>query len=76
VVEVDAAGRRAIVEVVIHEGRKHIVRRLLAAVGHPVERLVRTAVADVRLGQLSPGTVRELSGREPALLYRSGEPGI
>ena len=39
---VQAEGDQAIVEVVLHEGRKHIVRRLLAEVGHPVSRLVRT----------------------------------
>ena len=39
---VDVHNQRAVVEVVLHEGRKHIVRRLLAAVDHPVSRLVRT----------------------------------
>ena len=43
------AGSRAMVEVVLHEGRNHIVRRLLDAVGHPVQRLVRTAVGPVLL---------------------------
>ncbi len=58
------AGNRAMVEVVLHEGRKHIVRRLLAAVGHPVNRLVRTAVGPVRLGDLRPGTMRPLTPKE------------
>ena len=41
---VQAQGDRVLVEVKLHEGRKHIVRRALDAVGHPVTRLVRTAI--------------------------------
>lgn len=67
---VQSHGARAIVEVVLHEGRKHIVRRLLAEVGHPVQRLVRTAIGEVGLGGLRPGAVRELSRGELASLYR------
>jgi 23S rRNA pseudouridine2605 synthase len=66
---VQTAGSRAIVEVVLHEGRKHIVRRLLDAVGHPVERLVRTAIGPVRLGNQRAGTLRELTRTELAELY-------
>jgi 23S rRNA pseudouridine2605 synthase len=61
---------RAIVEVVLHEGRNHIVRRLLAAVGHPVERLVRTAVGPVRLGGQRAGSIRDLTRAELAELHR------
>jgi 23S rRNA pseudouridine2605 synthase len=57
---VGGAGSRAMVEVVLHEGRKHIVRRLLAEVGHPVQRLVRTRVGPVALGDLGPGRHRPL----------------
>ncbi|MGN6606232.1 MAG: pseudouridine synthase, partial [Jatrophihabitans sp.] len=64
---------RAIVEVVLHEGRKHIVRRLLAEVGHPVERLVRTAIGPVRLGGQRPGTLRDLTRDEVGELYRLAE---
>jgi 23S rRNA pseudouridine2605 synthase len=67
---VDAAGGRALVEIVLHEGRKHVVRRLLAATGHPVSRLVRTAVGPVRLGHLRAGTLRRLSQQEIGHLYR------
>jgi 23S rRNA pseudouridine2605 synthase len=67
---VEAAAGRALVEVVLHEGRKHVVRRLLAATGHPVSRLVRTAVGPVRLGHLRVGTLRRLSHQEVAALYR------
>lgn len=62
---------RALVEVVLHEGRKHMVRRLLAEVGHPVERLVRTAIGELRLGEQRPGTVRTLSRGEVGTLYRA-----
>ncbi|MBA3266461.1 MAG: rRNA pseudouridine synthase [Nocardioidaceae bacterium] len=55
---------RSIVELVIHEGRNHIVRRLLAGVGHPVLRLSRTAIGPIRLGPLKPGAVRELTAAE------------
>jgi 23S rRNA pseudouridine2605 synthase len=67
---VQTAGERAIVEVVLHEGRKHIVRRLLDAVGHPVQRLVRTSIGPVRLGGQRAGTLRELTRVELAELHR------
>jgi 23S rRNA pseudouridine2605 synthase len=66
---VDAHAGRAMVELVLHEGRKHVVRRLLDEVGHPVIRLVRTAIADVRLGNQRPGTLRPLNRPELASLY-------
>jgi 23S rRNA pseudouridine2605 synthase len=71
---VDAVGRSALVEVVLHEGRKHIVRRMFAGVGHPVQRLVRTAVGPVRLGQLRPGQLRRLSHAEVAALFAAVPP--
>ena len=67
---VQSSGDRAIVEVVLHEGRKHIVRRLLAEVGHPVQRLVRTSIGPVRLGGQRAGTIRELTRAELAALHR------
>jgi 23S rRNA pseudouridine2605 synthase len=67
---VQTHGEQAIVEVVLHEGRNHIVRRLLAEVGHPVQRLVRTAVGPVRLGGLRVGTVRDLTRPELSELHR------
>lgn len=66
---VDAAAGRALVEVVLHEGRKHIVRRLLAEVGHPVRRLVRTAVGDIQLGNQRPGSLRTLNRKEVGSLH-------
>jgi len=67
---VDTAGRAALVEIVLHEGRKHIVRRMLAETGHPVSRLVRTAVGPVKLGGLKPGRTRPLTRPELAALFR------
>lgn len=70
---VDALPGRTLVEVVVHEGRKHIVRRLLAEVGHPVHKLVRTAVGEVRLGGLKQGKLRTLSRAEVAALFAAVE---
>jgi pseudouridine synthase len=66
---VEQAGSRALVEITLHEGRKHIVRRMLAEVGHPVSRLVRTNVGPVRLGELRPGKTRDLTTTEIGELY-------
>ncbi|HEY0447617.1 pseudouridine synthase [Actinophytocola sp.] len=66
---VDSSGGRALVEVVLHEGRNHIVRRLLAEVGHPVRNLVRTQIADVRLGGQRSGSLRALNRPEIGSLF-------
>jgi len=66
---IDRSGQRALVEIILHEGRKHVVRRMLAATGHPVTRLVRTDVGPIRLGNLKPGASRDLSTREIGELY-------
>ncbi|MCW2932532.1 MAG: pseudouridine synthase, Rsu [Actinomycetia bacterium] len=66
---IEQSGNRALVEITLHEGRKHIVRRMLAEAGHPVSRLVRTDVGPVRLGNLRPGTTRDLTTREIGELY-------
>ena len=70
---VQTQGRQAIVEVVLHEGRKHIVRRALAEVGHPVTRLVRTRIGPVHLGGQRAGTLRPLTRSEVADLHRLAE---
>lgn len=70
---IDAAAGRVLVEVVVHEGRTHFVRRLLEAAGHPVSRLVRTAVGPVALGSLKPGRHRKLTRAEVRDLYIATE---
>lgn len=67
---VDRSGARVMVEIVLHEGRKHVVRRLLEAVGHPAERLVRTAIGPIALGDLRVGNTRKLTRDELGRLYR------
>ena len=53
----------------LHEGRKHIVRRALEAVGHPVDRLVRVQVGPLRLGDLRQGRWRVLNSQEVGALF-------
>jgi 23S rRNA pseudouridine2605 synthase len=64
------SGDRGAVRLVMTEGRKREVRRLLAAVGLPVTRLVRLRVGGVRLGRLRPGERRELTHQEVVALRR------
>jgi 23S rRNA pseudouridine2605 synthase len=64
---------RSIVELVIHEGRNRIVRRLLDEVGHPVRRLTRTAIGPVVLRGLHPGALRELTRDELGTLLDAAE---
>jgi 23S rRNA pseudouridine2605 synthase len=54
----------SILELVIHEGRNRIVRRLLDHVGHPVRQLTRTAMGPVVLGRLGVGEMRDLTHDE------------
>ncbi len=63
------AKNAAMVEIVIHEGRNRIVRRMFEAVGAPVTALVRTRIGPIHLGQQRPGTIRKLSGPELRSLY-------
>ena len=68
---VDAVGKSAQIEITLHEGRKHIVRRMMDEVGHPVTRLIRTAVGPIRLGDLRPGGFRYLSNAEVGSLFKA-----
>jgi len=68
-------GARAIVEISLHSGRNRIVRRMLAAVGHPVEELTRTQLGPLHLGSLRPGQLRELTQAEVRDLYAASEQG-
>ena len=58
------------IELAIHEGRKHQVKRMLAAVGHPVVHLHRTCYAGLTLEGLEPGAWRELEPSERDQLRR------
>jgi 23S rRNA pseudouridine2605 synthase len=55
---------RSLIKITLHEGRNHIVRRTMEAVGHPVRRLSRTGIGPVRLGNLKVGEVRDLTRDE------------
>ncbi len=65
---VQVASHASLVEVVLHEGRNRVVRRLLEEVGHPVTKLVRTRIGPIRLGDLRPGRTRVLSQTEVGTL--------
>jgi 23S rRNA pseudouridine2605 synthase len=69
---VGAAGGKGAVRLVMTEGRKREVRRLLQEVGLPVTRLIRVRVGPIRLGDLPPGASRELSRDEIQALERAG----
>ncbi len=68
---VDAVPGKTMVRVTLHEGRKRIVRRLLAAVGFPVQELVRTDIGAVSLGEQRPGSIRVLGRDEIGALYKA-----
>lgn len=61
---VSTAEDRSLVKLTLHEGRNHIVRRTMEAVGHPVRKLSRTGIGPVRLGNLKSGDLRDLTRDE------------
>lgn len=61
---VSTAVDKSLVSITLHEGRNHIVRRTMDAVGHPVRKLSRTGIGPVRLGQLKSGDLRDLTREE------------
>ncbi|WKD57711.1 Ribosomal large subunit pseudouridine synthase B [Corynebacterium capitovis DSM 44611] len=67
---VDVHNGQSLLRIELHEGRKHIVRRMLKAAGYPVQRLVRTKVHTVQLGDMKPGSMRALNSAELASLYK------
>lgn len=64
----DASKGESLVELTLHSGRNRIVRRMLAAVGHPVTELVRRQFGPLHLGTLPVGKSRELSKIERGAL--------
>ncbi|WP_297006462.1 pseudouridine synthase, partial [uncultured Corynebacterium sp.] len=68
---IDVWQGKSLIKVVIHEGRKHIVRRMLKEAGFPVQALVRTKVHTVQLGEQKPGTLRALNRSELTSLYNA-----
>lgn len=68
---VDAVPGKTLVRVTLHEGRKRIVRRLLAAAGFPVEALVRTDIGSLTLGDQRPGSIRALTRKEIGELQKA-----
>ncbi|MGO1509424.1 MAG: pseudouridine synthase [Actinomycetaceae bacterium] len=67
----DTAPEATLVEIVLHEGRNHIVRRMFEQVGHPVTRLLRTRIGSIVLGDLRPGRTRAIAGPELGALMAS-----
>lgn len=55
---------KTVLEIIVHEGRYHLIKRLMEQVGHPVMKLKRIAFGPLRLEGLPRGTLRELTGRE------------
>lgn len=70
VTPVGGSGGRGAVRIVLTEGRKREVRRMLGAAGLPVRRLIRVRYGPVRLGRMPPGETRPLSSAEIRGLYR------
>lgn len=64
IIQGSAAQDKTIVEVTLHSGRNRIVRRMFAAVGHPVLELQRRQFGPIHLGGLKPGQMREVTNVE------------
>ncbi|MET7641629.1 pseudouridine synthase [Streptomyces sp. NPDC005438] len=67
---VENTGKNYLVEVSLHEGRKHIVRRMLAESGFPVDRLVRVRFGPIALGDQKSGWLRRMTNTEVGMLMR------
>jgi 23S rRNA pseudouridine2605 synthase len=72
----DRSSDTSLIEVTMGEGRKRIVRRMFDAVGHPVQRLVRTSIGPLRDTSLAPGQCRSLTIEEIRDLYQAGEGAV
>lgn len=69
--ELGSSGDRSLLEIVLAEGRKREVRRMLGAVGVRLERLARVKVGPLALGDIAPGKCRPLTSAEVRDLYRA-----
>jgi 23S rRNA pseudouridine2605 synthase len=67
---VENVGKNYLIEISLHEGRKHIVRRMLAETGFPVEKLVRVRFGPIALGDQKSGWLRRLTNTEVGMLMR------
>ncbi|MQY13153.1 hypothetical protein SRB5_32960 [Streptomyces sp. RB5] len=67
---VQQTGKNYLVEVTLHEGRKHIVRRMLAEAGFPVDKLVRVRFGPISLGDQKSGWLRRLTNTEVGMLMK------
>ncbi len=65
----------ALVEIIVKEGRKRMVRRMLSQVGHPVRRLVRTRIGPITDHSLAPSAWRPLTSAEVRSLYANALEG-
>jgi 23S rRNA pseudouridine2605 synthase len=74
-VRVLEADKHAWLELTLHEGKQHEVRRLLEAVGHPVSKLRRVALGPLTTRGLEPGEFRHLTPQEVKSLRRVGSSG-
>jgi pseudouridine synthase len=74
-VRYDSAENASTFELTLREGRKRLIRRALAAQGHPVLRLVRIRMGPLRLGRLQPRRARPLTARERRALPRASSRG-
>lgn len=61
----------SLLEVVFHEGRKHIVKRFISSFGHKVLRLKRVAIGPIKLGNLKPGQWRDMTREELTALFKA-----
>ncbi len=68
---VDSIPGKTLIRVTLHEGRKRIVRRMLAEAGFPVQELVRTDIGALSLGDQRPGSIRALRRNEIGDLYKA-----
>jgi 23S rRNA pseudouridine2605 synthase len=67
--ELGSSADKTLLELVLAEGRKREVRRMLAAVDIPLERLARVKIGPLPLGDIKPGKFRPLNGAEVRALY-------